>query len=98
LNGVKTQLTAWALMRVAMRNEQEADIMQFQEMTFTAAIHAGQAGERWKASAACARVPTPHAAISLLRSTWCKSGLVTEAFGGRPRRTLNDDIIHDQTP
>jgi hypothetical protein len=81
-----------------MRNEQEATIMQFQEMTFTAAIHVGRAGDRWKASAARARVPTPHTAISLLRSTWRKSGLVREAVGGRPRRTLNDDIVHDQTP
>jgi hypothetical protein len=30
-------------------------------------------GERWKASVACARIPTPDAATSMLRSTWSKS-------------------------
>ena len=65
--------------------------MQFEETAFTAAIYAGQVGHRWRASAACVRIPTPHAAISLLRSAWCRSGSVTEAVGGRPRRALNDD-------
>jgi hypothetical protein len=30
-------------------------------------------GERWKASVACACIPTPDAATSMLRSTWSKS-------------------------
>jgi hypothetical protein len=29
--------------------------------------------ERWKASVVCARIPTPAAATSMLRSTWSKS-------------------------
>jgi hypothetical protein len=30
-------------------------------------------GERWKACVACAHIPTPDVATSMLRSTWSKS-------------------------
>ncbi len=30
-------------------------------------------GERWKASVACAHIPTPDVATSMLRSTWSRS-------------------------
>ena len=44
--------------------------MQLEEIAFAAAIDAGRVGDKWKACAACARAPAPHAAISLLRSAW----------------------------
>lgn len=47
-------------------------MMQFETMLFASVIHLGRAGERWKASAACARIPAPQAATSILRSAWCK--------------------------
>ena len=31
------------------------------------------AAERWKVGVSCARIPTPDAAISMLRSRWSKS-------------------------
>jgi hypothetical protein len=63
--------------------------MKFEQMTFTA-IHAGRVADRWKAGA-CARVPTPCAAISSLRSRWCRSRLVAEAVGKHLRGALDDD-------
>jgi hypothetical protein len=36
------------------------------------AIHPEHVGERWRASAARARIPAPLAAASMLRSAWCR--------------------------
>jgi hypothetical protein len=47
-------------------------MIRFEQMEFTAAIHPGQMGERWQASAARAHIPAPHTAASMLRSAWCK--------------------------
>jgi hypothetical protein len=47
-------------------------MIRFEEVAYTAAIHPGQMGERWQASAARARIPAPHAAASMVRSAWCK--------------------------
>jgi hypothetical protein len=46
-------------------------MIRFEEMGYTAAIHPGQMGERWQASAARARIPPPQTAASMLRSAWC---------------------------
>ncbi len=43
--------------------------------------------ERWKASVSAARIPTPEAATSMLRSIWSKSDrlrLWSASFGGNP--------------
>ena len=39
----------------------------------TAPTTSAPAAERWKTRAACARIPTPDAATSILRSIWSKS-------------------------
>ena len=47
-------------------------MIQFEELAYTATMHPARMGERWQASAARARIPSPHTAASMLRSAWCK--------------------------
>ena len=48
--------------------------MQLEQRTYSAAIHNGRIGGKWKTSAAGARIPPPQAATSMLRSAWGKPG------------------------
>jgi hypothetical protein len=54
-----------------------ATMTHLEERVYAATAHtvkiSALVGERWKASVACARIPTPDAATSMLRSTWSKS-------------------------
>lgn len=45
-------------------------MIQFEQIVYTAAIHAERMGERWQASAVRARIPVPHTAASMLQSAW----------------------------
>jgi hypothetical protein len=50
-------------------------MIDLEERVYAATAHtiSVPVAERWKARAACARIPTPDAAASILRSIWSKS-------------------------
>jgi hypothetical protein len=61
-------------------------MIRFEEMAYSAAIHAARMGERWQANAAGAHIPAPHTAASMLRSAWCKARPVRETVSCVPQR------------